>query len=191
MAPLVPSRELQILLQPRGAYAQAPPGRTSYIAHYILFISLLVAGAASVSATGRVTLSMLVSLSISWMFLPLLHVLVAGALVASAPRPAVGGNRAVALLLMGHAPWSLWILLAAAMAAAFGYDAWHPMLFVALVPLALTSRIVHAFCLEVLRTSPRGAIVRTLLHQSVTGLVGVVYLEKAVGLVPRIYGWLS
>ncbi|HUF22647.1 MAG TPA: hypothetical protein VMN81_00865 [Vicinamibacterales bacterium] len=189
------------MLAPRAAYlsavasAKADAGpieaRGSYILQYVFFISLLVAGAASVSATGRVTLSMLVSLGISWMFLPLLHVLAAAALVASAPRPAAGGNRAVALLLMGHAPWSIWILLAAAMAAAFGYHAWHPMLFAALVPIALTFRIVHAFCLEVLRTSPRGAIACTLLHQSVTGLVGVVYLEKTVGLVPRIYGWLS
>ena len=188
-------------MRPRAAYlsavasakadAQAPSSHPSYIAYYVIFMSLLVAGAASVSATGRVTLSMLVSLGISWMFLPLLHVLVAAALVASAPRQAVGGNRAVALLLMGHAPWSIWILLGAAMAAAFGYYAWHPMLVVSLVPIALTFRIVHAFCLEVLRASPRGAIVRTLLHQSVTGLAGVFYLEKTVGLMPRIYGWLS
>jgi hypothetical protein len=179
------------MLAPRAAYARPVEARASYILQYVLLMSLLVAGAAGASATGRVTLSMLVSLGISWMFLPLLHLLVAAALVASAPRPAVGGNRAVALLLMGHAPWSLWILLAATLAAAFGYDAWLPMLFVALVPIALTFRIVHAFCLEVLRTSQRGAIARTLLHQSITGLIGVVYLEKTVGLVPRIYGWLS
>lgn len=179
------------MLAPRAAYAGPLPARGSYILQYVLFISLLVAGAASVSATGRVTVSMLVSLGLSWMFLPLLHVLVAAALVASAPRRSGGGTRAMALLLMGHAPWSLWILAGAAMAAAFGYYAWHPMLFVALVPIALTFRIVHAFCLEVLHTSPRGAIARTLLHQSVTGLAGVVYLEKTVGLVPRVYGWLS
>lgn len=179
------------MVAPRAVYAQAPPGRTSYIAGYIIFISLLVAGAASVSATGRVTLSMLLSLGVSWMFLPLLHVLVAALLVTSAPRSATGGTRAVALLLMGHAPWSLWLLAGAAATSVFGYYAWHPMLALALVPIALTLRIVHAFCLEVLRTSARGAIVRALAHQAVTWLFAVFYVEKAVGLLPRIYGWLS
>jgi hypothetical protein len=43
----------------------------------------------------------------------------------------------------------------------------------------------------VLHTSPRGAIARTLAHQALTWLVALLYLEKAVGLVPRIHGWLS
>lgn len=179
------------MLAPRAAYLRPMSVRGSYVLHYVLFISLLVAAAASVSATGRVTLSLLVSLGISWMFLPLLHVLVAAALVASARAPRVAGNRAVALLLMGHAPWSIWVLSAAVLSAAFGFSGYRVALPLAILPLLLTFRIVHAFCLEVLRTSPRGAIVRTLAHQAVTWLVAVFYVEKAVGLVPRIYGWLS
>ncbi|MEX2270918.1 MAG: hypothetical protein WD690_05580 [Vicinamibacterales bacterium] len=152
---------------------------------------MLIGVAASVSATGRVTLALVASLAVSWMFVPLLHVLIAAALVASAPAGRVTSNRAIALVLMGHAPWSLWVLLSSVMAASFGFAAWRPMLFVALVPIALTFRIVHAFCLEVLQTSARGAVMRTLVHQALTWLVAAVYLEKAVGLVPRIYGWLS
>jgi hypothetical protein len=157
----------------------------------VLFMGILIAAAAAASATGRVTLPLLASLFLSWLFIPLLHVAVACAVIASAPRRRHGIGPAVTLLLMGHAPWSLWLLLAPAMAMTFGFAAWHPMIVAALVPLALTCRILHAFCLEVLHTSPRGAIARTLAHQALTWLVALLYLEKAVGLVPRIHGWLS
>jgi hypothetical protein len=152
---------------------------------------VLIAGAASVSATGRVTVSLLASLAISWMFVPLLHVLIAAALVASARAPRLGGNRAVALLLMGHAPWSIWVLGAGVLCAAWGYPGYRVAMWLALVPLVLTVRILHAFCLEVLGASPRGAVVRTIAHQAITWSIAAVYLEKAVSLIPRVQGWLS
>ena len=185
------------MLAPRAAYlsavatAKADAAPRAYILRYVLFLSLLIAAAAAFSSTGRITVSQLISLSVSWMFVPVLHVLIAAALVASARPPHAGRYRAIALLLRGHAPWSLWLVAGSAAAAIFGYYAWHPMLFAALLPIALTFRIVHAFCLEVLKTSARGAAIRTLAHQAVTWLIAVIYLENAVGLVPRIYGWLS
>lgn len=179
------------MLAPRAAYARGEPVSVSYILYYVLFFSALIAVTAGVSATGRVTLTLLISLAVSWMFVPLLHVVIAAGLVASARAPRVGGRRAVALLLMGHAPWSLWVLSAAVLSAVCGYPGYRAAVLLALVPIALTFRIVHAFCLDVLRTSPRGALCRTLAHQAVTGVIAVVYLEKAVGLLPRIYGWLS
>jgi hypothetical protein len=179
------------MLAPRRTYARLAPISPSYILYYVLFVAVLIASAASVSATGRVTFSLLVSLSVSWMFVPVLHVLIAAALVASANGSRVGRARAVALLLMGHAPWSLWLLLAGAMTGTRGYGLYQPSLLLAIVPLALTFRLVHAFCLEVLRTSPRGAVVRTLAHQGMTWLVAAIYLDRAVGLWPRIQGWLQ
>jgi hypothetical protein len=179
------------MLAPRGAYARLGSISPSYIVYYVLFMSLLIAAAASVSTTGRVTLSLLVSLSVSWMFVPLLHVLIAAVLVASVRAPRVRRPHAVALLMMGHAPWSLWLLMAAFMIAIGGYNGYRLTPLVAVPAVILTCRIVRAFCLEVLQTSARGAVLRTLAHQAVTWLIVTIYLEKAVGLLPRVYGWLS
>ena len=159
-------------------------------------MSVLIACAASVASTGRVTVPMLVSLTLGWMFVPLTQVLIGAALVASARSPRDGGNGALALLLRGHAPWSLFLLaasgaIAAAAVSGRGYDVYRVATFAAIVPLLLTLRVVHAFSMEVLRTTARGALVRALAHQGLTYLVAAAYLDRAVSLVPRIQGWLS
>lgn len=125
------------------------------------------------------------------MFVPLTQVLVAALVVATARAPRVGGNRAVALLLRGHAPWSLFLIVAAAIVAVGGYPAYRVMTVAAVVPLLLTIRIVHAFSREVLGDGARVAMFRALAHQALTWFVAAVYLDKAVGLTPRILAWLS
>ena len=187
---MVPSDELQIVLRPREAYARLDAS-PRYVLFYILFMSLLMAACASVSATGRVTLPLLASLAAVWMFVPLLHVLLVWLLVLSAPAPRVSGMRAMSLLLMGHAPWSLWLIAAALMTTGGGYALYHEALLLALVPMALTSRLVHAFCLEVLGSSARGALARTLAHQTATWGVAAIYLDRAVGLLPQVQGLFS
>lgn len=184
------STELRLLIAPRATYARAEAS-ASYIPFYVLFVSVLIAATVSFAATGRVTGSLLLSLTVSWMFVPLLHVGVAAGLVATSRAARVRSTRAIALLLMAHAPWSLWSLLAAVMLAFGGFAFYDAAVCLALVPIALTARAVHAFCLEVLGTSRRGAIARTLGHQAVTWLLAAVYLDRAVSLVPRIQGWLS
>ena len=186
---MVLSDELRIALRPREAYARLE-GSPQYLLFYVLFMSMLVAACAGVSATGRVTLALLASLSASWMFVPLLHVLLAMALVLSAPARRASGARATSLLLMGHAPWSLWLIAAALMTMSGGYALYHEALLLALVPVALTARLVRAFCLEVLGASARGALARTLAHQAATWGVAAIYLERAVGLLPQLLGLL-
>ena len=184
---MVLSEELRIVLRPREAYARLD-GSARYIPFYILFVAMLIAACASVSATGRVTPWLLASLSVSWLFVPLLHVLLAVALVLSAPGRRVSGIRAASLVLMGHAPWSLWLLAAALMTAFGGYALYHEALLLALLPMALTARLLHAFSLEVLGSTPRGALARVLAHQAATWGVAALYLDRAVGLLPRLQG---
>ena len=179
------------MLAPRAVFARDATVSGSYILYYVLFVSLLIGASASVAATERITAGLLVSLSVSWMFVPLLHVLIAAGLVRTARHARVGGVRAIALLLEGHAPWSLWVLGAAVLCAVWGYTGYRAALLLAIVPIIFTIRIVYAFCLEVLQTSRRGAILRTLGHQAVTWLVAAIYLDRAVSLVPRVLGWLS
>ena len=185
------SPELRLMLAPRVVYARGEAAPASYILYYVLFISVLIAAAASFGATGRITLSLLASLAVSWMFVPLLHVVIAAGLVASSAAGRARGTAAIALLLKGHAPWSLWLLAAGAMIGVFGYTGYRMSPLVAIPAFILTCRIVHAFCIEVLRTSARGAVLRTLAHQAVTWSIAALYLEKAVGLMPRIHGWLQ
>lgn len=125
------------------------------------------------------------------MFVPLLHVLTATALVASAARGRVRGAPAIALLLKGHAPWSLWLLTAGAVVAAGGYDLYHEALLLAPAAIVLTMRIVYAFCREVLAVPRRRALGLTAAHQAVTWLVAAIYLDRAVSLIPRMQGWLQ
>lgn len=191
MVPRVPSVPLTILLTPRAYYRRPDPPAPVYIIAYVLLASLLIGCAASVASTNRITLSLAVGLSLSWMFVPLTQVLIAAVIVATARAPRMGGLRAVALLLRGHAPWSLFLLLAAGIVALGGYPAYRVMTVVAIVPMLLTLRIVHAFSREVLDAGARGAVVRAVAHQGLTWLVAAVYLDKAVGLTPRVQGWLS
>jgi len=191
---LVLSDELQIALRPRETYAGLAEadarldGSVRYILFYILFVAALIAACASVSATGRVTMALLAGLSASGLFVPLFHVLLAAALVLSVPARRVGGMRATSLLLMGHAPWSLWIIAAALMTTFGGYALYHEALLLALLPVALTARLLHAFSLEVLGSTPRGALLRTLAHQAMTWGIAAIYFDRAVGLLPRLRG---
>ena len=179
------------MLSPRAFYARPASVTSAYILFYVLFFAALIAVAASASATGRITLSLLLSLSLCWIFVPLLHVGTAAALVATAASARLRGGRAVALLLMGHAPWSLWLVAASAMVFFKGFALYPAALLLALAPIALTFRIVNAFCIEVLGLPPRAAFRRALVHQAVTWLIAAAYLDRAVSLVPRIQGWLS
>jgi len=173
------------MLAPRAAFsssgATAVTAPRRYVLFYIVLLSVVTGCAAAYSATGRITLSLAASLAATWMFLPVLHVLLARALM----------RRRVGLFLMGHAPWSLWMLAAAAMTGSVGYAAYWWMLLLAIVPIALTLRIVHAFSIEVLQLGPRAALGRTLAHQAATWLVAAVYLDRAVSLMPRIQSVLS
>lgn len=187
---MVLSDELRVAVQPRAAYARLN-GSAGYIPFYILFIATLIAVCAAWSATGRVTPGLVASLAVSWAFVPLLHVLVAALLVATAPLRRAGAPRAVSLLLMGHAPWSLWLIVASTMTAFGGYALYHEALLLALVPIALTVRIVHAFCGVVLNASAGGAVLRTLAHQAVTWGFAAVYLDRTVGLWPRLLGMFA
>ena len=162
------------------------PGRE--ILTYILFISVLIAACAGVSATGRLTLSLLASLAALWMFVPLLHVAVAAVIVFSARGRRVSAGRAIALLLRQHLPWSVWLIVASAMTTMGGYALYHEALLLALAALALTMRLIYRWCLEALDDTPRGAIARTLAHQGLTWGAAAVYLDRAVGLLPRLQG---
>jgi hypothetical protein len=90
---------------------------------------------------------------------------------------------------MGHVPWSLWMIILTALAAVgVDGDVWRLAVIISAPVVALwTASIVRAFCVEVLRTSARSAVVRTLLHQALIWSVAAVYVAAAVAAWPRLH----
>jgi hypothetical protein len=144
-------------------------------------------------AMRRITLGLALSAIVTWSFAVVVQVVAASALVASSRRRTVSVPAAVDLFFMGHGPWSLWLLTAAACAA------WLPrpdhmdfiVVVTAVVPIAWTAVIVFAFCREVLNEPPRPAAIRTLFHQSLIWTFTGVYIAMVVALWPRILGTLA
>jgi hypothetical protein len=148
---------------------------------YVIFTSLLIGACASYAATGRITASLVASLALVWCWVPVLHVIIAR--LIAGPRGAA--------LLEANAPWALWLLASSAAVGTFGYPAYDWMILLALIPIALTLRIVYTFSRDVLGDDWRKALARTAVHQGFTWLAAAIYLDRAVSLVPRIQGWLS
>jgi hypothetical protein len=113
--------------------------------------------------------------------------LIAVPLLARQARRTVGLARAIDLYFAGHAPWSLFMLFAAAWApSGVGRPAW-PLAVAAVICLGLTARIVAAFFAVVLALDRRRALRMTVLQQAITWSVFVGINWWASAFTPRIY----
>jgi hypothetical protein len=167
-------------------------------------IALVIGTAVTVSATERVTISLVAAGAIGWSFVPVLQLLtgwllLSGPVVAGGPVPGVatgpvpGSGLALDRYFATHWPWSLWIL------AVHGGFLMLPairtvgLLFVvtAAVPVIWTVRLLLVFCRDELRMSRRQSWRRVALHQAVTYLLVFGYITFAVALWPRIVGLFS
>ncbi len=167
----------------RGTLMQAV--RRPLLAAIVLGVSVAKA------TTGHLTPSLVASTTLCWSFIIVLQAAIGLGLSAGAARRTVGTARALDLYFAGHAPWSLWILLAAAWSPSPLGRSLTPLLIVAVVPLFLTVRITNAFFREVLEMDPRHAVIRTAVQQALTWGSVVILLVTAVALVPRIIEWVS
>ena len=187
------SPELRVLTAPPSAYQELAPGHRAGLAGALkrpLLVAIVTGTAISMYAARRATLGLAVSGVLTWSFAAVVQTLAAAALVASSKRRTVSVPAGVDLLFMGHAPWSLWLLAAAAWAV------WLPrptdMDFIvaatAVVPLSWTVVILFAFCRRVLHDGPRQAAIRTLFHQSLVWTFAGAYIAIVVQLWPRLLG---
>ena len=189
------SPELGLLFSPRDTYARlarAPRQGTIVTAlRRPLLVALVFGVTTAMSTTGRVTPSLLLSTTLCWSFVVVLQAVIATALIAAPARRTVGLPRALDLFFAGHAPWSLWMLAAAAWAPSpIGRPVW-PLLAAAAVPLLLTPRIVKAFFQEVLEMDPRHAFARAAAQQAISWGAFVALFGTAVALTPRILEWFA
>jgi hypothetical protein len=189
------SAELRLILAPRDTYAALAriPDRGTVLSalRRPLLVAAVLGASTAIAATGRVTPSLLLSMTICWSFVVVLQVAVALSLIARPAQRTVGLPRALDLFFASHAPWSLWMLAAAAWAPSpIGRPMW-PVLAAALVPIALTPLMIAAFFREVLEMDPRHAVARTAAHQAITWTLFLLLFGTAVQIWPRVLQWLA
>jgi hypothetical protein len=184
------SHELRVMFRPSAAYASlaaqpASAGRAIAIRRPAL-VALVIGTATAVSATERITFSLVASGTMCWSFVPALQMATAACVLRSARRD-ISMARRLDLWFMGHGPWSLWLLSACALFV------WPPnvrylelwIIAGATVAAAWTMTIASAFCRTVLGDSGQLARRRTALHQVITWTIVTSYAVFAGQLWPR------
>lgn len=179
------------MLSPTRAYTEYAPAHTRsglWIAiRRPLFVALLLGVTIAMTATHTVAAPVVVSLTICWSVAVVIQLVTALIVVGPSPRRMVPMSRALDLFFLGHAPWSLWLLVIG------GMSTWMPdlvgillVVLTMLLPAVLTTRIVAAFSAVVLGASGRAAMTRALLHHAITWMAILVLFSAAVALWPRV-----
>jgi hypothetical protein len=150
----------------------------------MMLVALVIGTSMTVSATERVTLSLVVSGAIGWSFVPLLQLLTGVLLVRRFDA------RLLDRYFATHWAWSLWILAAGAVFLLLP-ETRRSTTWIALtasVPILWTIRLLLAFCREELGLDTRQRRRRVAVHQTMTYLLVLGYVSLAVALWPRILG---
>jgi hypothetical protein len=181
---------------PSEAYSRVAPGHRTSLAGALkrpLLVAVVLGTAVSIYATRRVTLGLALSAILTWSFAVAVQALAAAALVASSKRRRSSLPSALDLFFLGHGPWSLWLIAAAAWSALLPRPDKMDTIVVAsaAVPIAWTAVIVFAFCRTVLDDEPRTAVIRTLFHQSLIWTFTFIYAAVVMQFWPRIIGWFT
>lgn len=191
------SPELQVLISPSRAYAKyARDGGAAGIWIGIrrpLLVVLIQGVAIAMTASHTVAAPLVASASVYWSSAVVVQVAAASMLILAADRRDLPFSHALDLLFLGHAPWSLWLLVSAA-ALTWGTDVaglhWV-MVGSMIVPACLTARIVHGFATTVLGVERRRARRLTAAHQAFVWAILLGYLGMGIQAVPRVVGALA
>jgi hypothetical protein len=144
-------------------------------------VVLVIGVASAISATGRVTATLVLSTMLLWSFVVGVQLAIGLALVTTARSRRVTVPVAIDLLFAGHLPWSLWICLAAGWHAADWPWAIEVAIGAALVALVWTVRILSAFTRVVLGASSGERWARLLAHQACTWFVFAAFVAATSG----------
>jgi hypothetical protein len=185
------SLDARVMIDPAGEYRRlrdAPGAGWRRALARPLLVALALGAGTSVMCTGLLTPALLVSGAACWFFVPLIQTVTASlALRAPEGSPARAARR-VELLFLGHVPWTFWLIGLATLSLMMPPLDLVVVGLSALLPLALTARILYAFCREVLLQPAAAALHRVLLHQALTWAIVLVYVQFASQLVPRFVG---
>jgi hypothetical protein len=185
------SHELKVMFRPSAVYASlaaqpASTGRAIAIRRPAL-VALVIGTATAVSATERITFSLVASGTMCWSFVPALQMATAAYVLRSPGRRDISMGRRLDLWFMGHGPWSLWLLSACALFV-WPPDVGYLQLWIiagGTVPAVWTMTIASAFCRTVLGDSRQQARRRTALHQAITWTIVISYVVLAAQVWPR------
>ena len=182
------------MISPSSAYDEymraAAPGGAWTAVRRPLFVAVLQGAAIAMAATHTIAAPVFASVTLCWSAAVLVQLAGAIALIRSGSAPRVGTARAIDLLFVGHAPWSLWLLGAAGVrtfAPSIPFLRWSSLAAM-IVAAALTARIVAAFAEFVLGADQRQAVRRTVLHQTITLGTLIAFIAIAIQLWPRVSG---
>jgi hypothetical protein len=139
----------------------------------------------SIIAVQRVTVSLVATSALSWSFVVAVQLALGAAVALSAPARRVNMTTALSLWLAGHAPYTLWMLLLAAIAAGTPWASLGVLVGLATIPAVWTGVIVSAFCRHVLGVSRRGAHARAIVHAALVWALTLQYVAWSAG------GWFQ
>ncbi len=149
-----------------------------------LLVALVIGAATSLSATGRLTLGLVLSGAACWSFVPAIQ-LGTATLILRSPRTRLSTSRRLDLWFIAHGPWSLWLLSVAALVT-WATDGWMwPIVFSSIIPIVWTAWMARAYCRTILQDTTRQARVRITKHQVLTWTIVLVYIALAAQLWPR------
>ena len=185
------SADLRLMAAPRETYAALTQhqGRVEPAAalQRPLLVALVIGVSIALAATRRISLALVASTTLSWSYIVVLQLLIAVPLLARRARRTVGLPRAIDLYFAGHAPWSLFVLFAAAWGPAAGGRRLWPLEVAAVIALVLTLRILSAFFEVVLAMDGRSARRMTILQQAITWSLFIALNWWASAFTPRLY----
>jgi hypothetical protein len=154
--------------------------------------ALLLGVVFAVADSNRPSAGLVAGCAVAWSFVPALQIASVAATRLAFARGRLGLRRAIHLHFLGHLPWSLWLLLVAAVASATPppHEArlWKLIFATAAVPFLWSRVIGWQFFRRVYGLDGRGALLATLLHLVVVlGPIAVFFLVTGQ-LAPRLLG---
>jgi hypothetical protein len=171
---LAPGTTFERLANARGI------GRAGALAGRLLLALAVIGTSVAAHAASRVSVELVAGIGLSWSFALLVQVLAAAAIIVPARARTVTALRAFELWFQAHLPWSLWLLLPALYFSLAGRRVTEtPLAVAALVPIAWTIVVLHAFAAHVLRA--RRAAVIVLIHQGIVWGLALCYIAYAIG----------
>jgi hypothetical protein len=150
-----------------------------------LIVLVVIATAVPIMAVQRMTVALFASAIASFGFVILIQMMVAAGIIASAPMRRVSMPLAIDLWFAGHVPYSLWLLVVAAVFAGLPWASLDGLVALASLPAGWTAVIVAAFCRHVLGTSRAGARWRAATHFLVVWAIALELMALSAG------GWFQ
>jgi hypothetical protein len=180
--------DLRLAFAPRATYTRLVRERTTgggpALAGRLVLAGVVIGTSVAVLATRRVSLTLVATIALSWSFAVGVQLLAAAALILSARHRRVSTLRAFELCFLAHVPWSLWLLVPAAVLAVTGRaEPDTAILASAIVPTVWTVVLLRAFCQAVLETT--GA--RVAWHQGLVWALALGYVAFAIGGWDRVF----